>query len=103
MACCVMTGRTMRFLSGRLAIIWIAIRLATSCCALSPVPYVQKTWDQLSDKQVSDWGQIALGIHANSWIHIETTHFIIHCFRDEDKIANRSEAFWGEIREFFGN
>ncbi len=36
-------------------------------------------------------------------MHVETEHFIIHCFRDEDKIANRSEAFWVEIRDFFGN
>jgi hypothetical protein len=71
--------------------------------AVPPVPFDQKPWSQLSDRQITDWGRMALAIHSDSWRHIETEHFIIHCFRDEDKIANRSEAFFPEIRDFFGN
>ena len=60
-------------------------------------------WSQLSDQFVTDWGRHALGTNAERWKHGETTHFVIHCFQDGDKIARRSELFYGEIRDFFGN
>ncbi len=87
----------------RIAVAVASALIVAPAHAVPPVPFEQKPWSQLSDRRVSDWGQDALAIHSNSWIHVETAHFIIHCFRDEDKIANRSEAFWGEIRDFFGN
>jgi hypothetical protein len=93
----------MRSSWARLAIVLAATLIALPAHAVPPVPFEQKPWSQLSDSRITDWGRTALAIHSNSWMHIETEHFVIHCFRDEDKIANRSEAFFPEIRDFFGN
>jgi hypothetical protein len=64
---------------------------------------VEKTWAQLSDREVSDWGQAALAIRPAKWKHGETAHFIIHYARFGQLIATRSEKFYGRIRQFFGN
>ncbi len=64
---------------------------------------LEKGWEQLSDKDLSDWGRRALGIESGKWKHGETKHFVIHYFRNGQRIATRSEAFYAEIREFFGN
>lgn len=63
----------------------------------------EKPFDKLSDKQVSSWGEKALAVNTAKWKHGETEHFVIHFFRSGDMIARRSEKFYGEIREFFGN
>jgi hypothetical protein len=52
---------------------------------------------------VENWGRVALGIQPAKWKQIETEHFVIYYFRNGDKIASRSEKFYVEIREFFGN
>jgi len=70
---------------------------------LPTYPFEEKLWDRLSDRQLSDWGRKALAIDANRWRHGETTHFILHYQSDGQLIAQRSEAFYAEIREFFGN
>src|SRR3989442_13556637 len=57
------------------------------------------TWAE----EISDWGRTALEIQARKWQRAETEDFIIHFFRNGDKIARRSEAFYQEIRQFFGN
>ncbi len=62
-----------------------------------------KTWEQLSDQDVSEWGRTALDIGPAHWKHGETSHFIIHYFLGGQMIARRSEKFYREIREFFGN
>jgi hypothetical protein len=49
-----------------------------------------------------DWGTMALAIQPAKWKQTETEHFVIHYFRNGDKIASRSEKFYGEIKEFFG-
>ena len=53
--------------------------------------------------EVSEWGRAALDIEPKKWQQTETEHFIIHYFRNGEKIASRSEKFYGEIKEFFGN
>ena len=58
---------------------------------------------QLSNQDISDWGQAALKIDAGKWRHGETEHFIIHYFQRGQKIATRCETFYQEIRTFFGN
>ena len=63
----------------------------------------EKPWDKLSDKEISAWGEKALVISAPKWKHGETEHFIVHFFRSGAMIARRSEKFYGEIGEFFGN
>ena len=63
----------------------------------------EKPFDKLSDKKVSDWGEKALAINTAKWHHGETEHFVIHFFRSGDMIARRSEKFYADIREFFGN
>jgi hypothetical protein len=65
--------------------------------------FVEKPWDKLSDTELSDWGKLALEINAAKWKHGETEHFVVHFFRNGEMIARRSEKFYGEIREFFGN
>jgi len=62
-----------------------------------------KTWDELSDQDVSEWGRAALDIQPTHWKHGETDHFIIHYLLGGQMIGRRSEKFYAEIREFFGN
>ena len=65
--------------------------------------FKEETLAQLTDKDVSDWGHIALRVKPRQWKHGETGHFIIHYFRSGESIARRSETFYSEIKEFFGN
>ena len=65
--------------------------------------FKEKKLDDLSSIVMSDWADLALGIQHLKWKHGETEHFIIHFFRNGEKIARRSELFYTEIREFFGN
>ena len=65
--------------------------------------FKEKKLDDLSTTEMSDWGDLALGIQHLKWKHGETEHFIIHFFRTGEKIAHRSEVFYTEIKEFFGN
>ena len=77
---------------------------ATILRAIQPEEsFHQKTWETLSDRNVSDWGQTALQIQPNHWKHGETDHFIIHCFLGGEMIGRRCEKFYAEIKEFFGN
>ena len=71
--------------------------------AASSDTLVEKSWAQLSDKEVSDWSEVALTINPTKWKHGETEHFVIHYFRYGQLIATRSEKFYDRIREFFGN
>lgn len=82
----------------------LAIALATAAMAVEPL-FKEKPFEQLSDKEISgDWSKLALGISSTKkWQHGETEHFVIHFFRGGDKIARRSELFYAEIKEFFGN
>lgn len=82
-----------------------AVLLLTSCTgfAISEDTLVEKTWEKLSDREVSDWGEAALAINPTKWKHGEAAHFIIHYFRHGQLIATRSEKFYTRIREFFGN
>jgi hypothetical protein len=97
----------MRFLWAKLAIALVVAGSVVTAHAAEPVvAFQEKPWNQLSDREVSDWGQSGLAVDAKSatkWKHGETTHFIIHYFHDSDKIARRSELFYAEIRDFFGN
>ena len=65
--------------------------------------FKEKKLDDFSDTAMSDWGDLALGISHLKWKHGETEHFIIHFFRNGEKIARRCEVFYTEIKEFFGN
>ena len=65
--------------------------------------FKEKKLDDLSSTEMSDWGALALGIQRSKWKHGETEHFTIHFFRNGEKIARRSEVFYTEIKEFFGN
>jgi hypothetical protein len=65
--------------------------------------FVEKPLDQLSSREVSDWGKAALAIQSAKWKHGESPHFIVHFFRNGSKIGRRSEDFYTEIKEFFGN
>jgi hypothetical protein len=63
----------------------------------------EKPWEKLSDTNVSPVAVKALAINPSKWKHGETEHFIIHYIRSGDMIARRSEKFYNDIREFFGN
>ena len=65
--------------------------------------FKEKKLDDLSSTEMSDWGELAVGIKHPKWQHGETEHFIIHFFRNGERIARRSELFYSEIKEFFGN
>ncbi len=65
--------------------------------------FVEKPFAQLSDRELSDWGEYALKIDAAKWQHGETAHFVIHFQRQGQSIANRCETFYEDLREFFGN
>ena len=76
---------------------------ASGVVAAPEESFQEKSWAQLSSREVSDWGKTALGIDAKKWKHGETDHFIIHYFRNGEKIGRRSELFYAEIAAFFGN
>lgn len=87
-------------------LIALIVSLATSTIAVEPIlTFKEKTFEQLSNKEISeDWGKVALGISSSKkWQHGESEHFVIHFFRSGEKIARRSELFYSEIKEFFGN
>ena len=65
--------------------------------------FQEKPFDKLSTTETSDWGELALSVQPTKWKHGETEHFIIHFFHNGDKIARRSEVFYAEIKDFFGN
>ncbi len=65
--------------------------------------FKEKKLDDFSATAMSDWADLALGIQHLKWKHGETEHFIIHFFRNGERIARRSEVFYGEIKAFFGN
>ena len=65
--------------------------------------FKEKNLDDLSSVAMSDWGALAMGIQHPKWKHGETEHFIVHYFRNGEKVARRSEVFYTEIKEFFGN
>lgn len=80
---------------------WLA--MAGAAFAVNPEDsFKEKAWDKLSSREMSEWGTMALAINSKKWQHGETDHFIIHYFRNGEKIGSRSEKFYGEIREFFG-
>ena len=56
-------------------------------------PMRQKTWDTLSNRDVSHLGERALGMNPRGWYHGETENFIIHYrnFSDALQIAREIE------------
>ncbi len=57
------------------------------------IPLVEKTWDELSNKDVGDEGQMALNMKPEEWKHAETDHFVIHFRRvtEARKVAREIE------------
>jgi hypothetical protein len=93
----------MRSSRAKLVVGLASVLMAVSACVAEPPDgFEYKSYSQLSDQRISEWGHRALGIDPHHWKHGETTHFIIHCFANGEKIANRSELFYDEIRDFFG-
>jgi hypothetical protein len=88
----------------RLTVLTILTVTTSAARAVGPVDsFKEVPVEKLSEKDVSDWGKAALDVQAAKWKHGETEHFVIHFFRNGDKIARRSELFYTEIKEFFGN
>jgi len=87
-------------LAAAVAIVWV---IQPARAATPPDLFQEEPWDRLSDRQISDWGRKALAIDAARWRHGETPHFILHYQSDGGLIAQRSESFYAEIRDFFGN
>lgn len=65
--------------------------------------FAEQPFDQLSDRQLSEWGERALQINPEKWKHGETAHFVVHFSRRGSSVANHCETFYKRIREFFGN
>jgi hypothetical protein len=88
-----------------LAILTILVAMVAAPARAAGLTYTfhEKPWGQLSDKNISTNGRVALAINTPQWRHGETEHFILHYGRNGDKIALRAEEFYAEIREFFGN
>lgn len=57
------------------------------------IPLVEKKWDALGDKEVSEEGRIALDIAPAKWKHAETDNFILHYRRvtEAQKVAREVE------------
>ncbi|MEM9444738.1 MAG: LamG domain-containing protein [Verrucomicrobiota bacterium] len=65
--------------------------------------FIQKEWDELSNRDISEWGKTTLeGVHPDKWKHGETRHFIVHYVRDGDRIARRLEESYRQIKDFMG-
>ena len=86
-----------------LAVLVVSVVVSAPAHAVSfTYSFHTKSWEQLSDTNISANGRTALAIYARQWRHGETEHFIFHYGRNGDKIARRAEEFYAEIREFFG-
>src|ERR1700677_528647 len=57
------------------------------------IPLVEKAWDDLSNKEVGEDGQLALKIKPEEWKHAETDNFILHYRRitEARKVAREIE------------
>jgi hypothetical protein len=97
--------------AGRVTTAWVilaALSVSTAVAATfrGPSPpnmFRERWWQQLSNTNISANGRAVLTIYSPQWRHGETEHFILHYGRNGDKIAQRAEEFYAEIREFFGN
>ncbi len=70
---------------------------ATASAAPKPppreIPLVEKKFEDLGDKDITDYGKKALGIDPDKWKHAETENFILHYRRvtEAKKVAREVE------------
>ncbi|MFA5189999.1 MAG: hypothetical protein WC740_04690 [Verrucomicrobiia bacterium] len=64
--------------------------------------FSEKQWDQLSDKDLKDWGKLA--IKNSKWRHGETEHFIIHYQKlsEAQRAARESEIYCEYLKTDLG-
>jgi hypothetical protein len=57
------------------------------------VPVIEKKWEELANKEVSEYGAKALAIEPKKWKHAETENFILHFRRmtEAKKVAREIE------------
>jgi len=57
------------------------------------IPLIEKKWGDLSDKEIGNYGTIALEIRPDRWKHAETDNFILHFrrFTEARKVAREVE------------
>ncbi|MBM3888587.1 MAG: hypothetical protein FJ388_05610 [Verrucomicrobia bacterium] len=68
------------------------------------VPLVEKPWEKLSHKRVSEVGTVALGDDPKAWRHAETEHFAFHYRQpaDAQKVVRLAEYFYQQIKADLG-
>jgi hypothetical protein len=68
------------------------------------VPLVKKSFEQLSERNVTRTGERALKIKGVTWEHSETEHFIFHTETGflVPQLANASEGFYKSIKKDLG-
>jgi hypothetical protein len=62
--------------------------------------FVEKPWDQLSDKTLAEWGQAAMK-SAKSWRHGETRSFVIHYHKlaEAQRAAREAEFYYEYVKK----
>ncbi len=64
--------------------------------------FAEKSWDQLSDKLLLEWGKQAIA--SGKWRHGETEHMVIHYQKlaEAQRAAREAEAYYDYITKDFG-
>ena len=65
------------------------------------VPFVEKPWEQITDKQLFEHGKIALGENPSKWHHAETEHFVVHFHKriDAQKVVRQAEFYYEQVKK----
>ena len=62
------------------------------------------SWNQLSDRELTDIGRQALKIYGDAWHHAETEHFIYHFHnvKEAETVWVHAESYYGWVKQMFG-
>ncbi|MCX7824925.1 MAG: hypothetical protein N2689_05145 [Verrucomicrobiae bacterium] len=65
---------------------------------------MEKPWEKLLHKKLSDYGNLALGSGTKAWRHAETEHFGFHFHDagDAQKVVRLAEYFYEQIKSDLG-
>ena len=70
--------------------------------ASSSIP--ELAWEDLSDRKLTETGQLALKIYGDAWRHAETSHFIYHYHepKEAETVLVHAEAYYAWVKQIFG-
>lgn len=89
--------------STRITVCLIAF-LATGLVATARSPLTVKSWDELSDRNLTPLGRAVLNAGKSNWIHAESEHFMFHAVTPAaaEEIADEAEFAYVKTDDTFG-